>query len=174
MIEFDGTGGSFRGVGSDLPKGTIAADCNYIVAALLEEPELILDITCRESSTILPKQPRSIQANGAISSTSGCLINITIYGRSSLFEDLGSFFEDHDVHLQDPEDCTRIVPYHNPHKLPSGDGRVILTSDLMKRDAISTFIEDEQRGADLLDELTSQQDLAEAQQPPSIRAKLQR
>lgn len=167
-----GRDGSFHGLDSDLPKGTVSADSSYIITSLLDEPELILDMTCRKDDAAAQKQPRSSQANGAVSS-SKCLINITLYGRSSLFEDVGSFFEDYDRHLQDPESCKHIVPYHNPHKLPRSDGTVTLTSDLVKRVAASLFIED-QRGADLLDELTSQQDLAEAAQPPSIRSTLQR
>lgn len=165
--------GSFRGPDNTLPEGTISADSSYLVMALLDEPELVLDITCRKNSAAAPKQSRSTQANGAVPSTSGCLVDITLYGRASLFEDVGSFFEDHDVHLQDPESCKYDVPYQNPHKLPRNDGRVRMTSELGNKRAPILFIED-QRGTDLLDELTSHQDLAEAAQPPSIRSQLQR
>jgi SWI/SNF-related matrix-associated actin-dependent regulator of chromatin subfamily A3 len=165
--------GSFHGLDDGLPKGTVSADSNYIVTALLEEPELILDATCRKNPAIAPKQSCLTQVNGAVPSTSECLIDITLYGRSSLFDHVGSFFQDHDMHLQDPESCKHVVPYQNPHKLPRRDGRVIMTSELEKKGVSILFIEN-QRGADLLDELTSQQDLAEAAQPPSIRSKLQR
>lgn len=172
-IQLDGDG-CFRGLNDSLPTGSISAESTCIVAALLDEPELILDASCRKNPTIASRKSRASQVNGAKTSTSSCLIDIILYGRSYLYEEVGSFFEYHEVHLQDPENCKHIVPYHNPHKLPTSDGRELWTSELGKGAIIPLFIDKEQQGADLLDELTSQQDLTEAEQPPSVRSKLQR
>lgn len=158
----------------NLPKGKISTDSNIILAGLLDEPEIILEVSCKQDLSAAPKQARAKQVNSVTLTQRRCLVNIIIYGRSTLLEDVGSFFEDHDIHLQNPEGCQMIVPYNNPHKLPTSDGKMALTSDLSGSHANTVFIEEEQRGADLLDELTSQHDLAEAEQPPSIRTELQR
>lgn len=159
---------------NNLPKGNISTDSNIILAGLLDEPGISLEINCRQDLSAAPKQPRAKQINSVTLTMKRCLVNIIIYGRSTLLEDVGSFFEEHDIHLQNPEGCQMIVPYNNPHKLPTPDGQLILTSELSGPHSNTIFIEEEQRGADLLDELTSQHDLAEAEQPPSIRTGLQR
>jgi hypothetical protein len=164
--------GSFHGLNNGLHQGTVSAETKSIVSALLDEPELILDVTCHKHNAAVSKKSHPSQVNGAVSSTSKCLIDITLYGRSTIFEDVGSFFEDHEVHLQDPTSCKHIVPYHNPHRLPRNDGLVILTSDLGKKETTSLI--GDHRGPDLLDKLTSQQDLAEAAQPPSIKSRLRK
>lgn len=159
---------------NNLPKGKISTGSNIILAGLLDEPEIILEISCRQDMSTAPKQARAQQVNSVTLSMKRCLVNIIIYGRSSLLDDVGSFFEEHDIHLQNPEGCQMIVPYNNPHKLPAPDETVILTSDLKGPHTNPIFIIEEQRGAELLDELESQHDLAESEQPPSIQTMLQR
>ncbi|KAM0511546.1 hypothetical protein ACHAPE_009799 [Trichoderma viride] len=40
-----------------------------------------------------------------------------LFGPHSLFEDVGSFFEEYNLYLQDPVGCSQNVLYRNPHKL---------------------------------------------------------
>lgn len=157
-----------------MPQGSISPGSVHIVAALSAEKELVLEMTCRKDPTKPTKPTRPGQLNGSMPSIRKCLVDIIIYGPPSYFEEVGSFFEDHDIHLQDPEDCQLDLPYQNPHKLPNQDGKTMLTSESKRRTDQVLIIEEEQRGADLLDTLNSQQDLAETEQPPSIRTKLQR
>jgi SWI/SNF-related matrix-associated actin-dependent regulator of chromatin subfamily A3 len=173
-VYFGGTGGSFHGINNHLPEGKLSTDSDIILAGLLDEPEIILEISCRQDLSPAPKQSRAKQIHSVTLTMKRSLVNIIIYGRSTLLEDVGSFFEEHDIHLQHPEGCQMIVPYNNPHKLPTPDEKVVPTSDLGGPHSNTIFIEEEQRRADLLDELTSQHDLAEAEQPPSIRTELQK
>lgn len=101
-----------------------------IITALSGEKELVLEMTCRKAPTSPKKLTRTVPLNGAMSAMRKCLVDIIIYGPPSYFEDIGSFFEEREIHLQDPEDCQQDVPYQNPHRLPRRDGKIILTSEL--------------------------------------------
>ncbi len=106
-----------------------------------------------------------------------CSLWIIIYGLAYLYEDLGDFFQDYDIYLQDPRGCDRDVRYCNPHRLSSIDlASCPMTSELGLQEApFGAFnLEDAPRQPDLLTILDSQGDLPEAPQPDAIQTPLKR
>lgn len=97
-----------------------------------------------------------------------------MYGPIELFDDIGEYFEENEIFIQDPKGCNRDVRYCNPHRLSSLnlDGPIWTSQlggnvDLVETKEIST-------GPELLDILDSQSNLAEAPQPSAITTILER
>lgn len=102
-------------------------------------------------------------------------LSITIFGPLELFEEIGSFFQEHNVYLQDPLQCDRHVRYCNPHRLSSMDlERCIWTSDLGKITTQLFEVTSTVPIPEILDVIASTQELPEAEQPQSIRTALAR
>ena len=144
----------------------------YLTGALLGESALELEA----SSSVLDTPSKSIakdKSQRSIVSTRNCSLSIIIYGPIELFEDIGSFFQDYDIFLQDPVGCERNVQYCNPHRLPSLDATLTkFTSDFAKQSTRVIEMDDVDSHPELLDILNSQEELAETSQPPSLRTTL--
>ncbi|KAL6878767.1 SNF2 family N-terminal domain-containing protein [Trichoderma novae-zelandiae] len=145
-------------------KGLVDPGFTYITDALLGEQDLKLEVTCSLEAG------KSSKARFATPLSTPCRLNVTLFGDISLLEEVGSFFEDHDLYLQDPVGCSRNVLYRNPHKLCDASGPAMWTSDLGREHAKSAIIESTQPRPELIDVLNSQEDLVEAKQPGSIRS----
>jgi SWI/SNF-related matrix-associated actin-dependent regulator of chromatin subfamily A3 len=90
-----------------------------------------------------------------------------------LFEEIGTFFQEYDLYLQDPIGYKRNVRYCNPHRLRSPDTALTkFTSDLAKQLAHGVEMEDVDTLPELLDVLNSQEDLPETPQPRLIKTTL--
>lgn len=147
-------------------------DFIYLTNALFDEKALELEA----SSSILEDLSKSAgkgKSQRFPTLSRLCLLNIIIYGPIELFEDVGSFFQDYDLYLQDPVDCKQNVRYCNPHRLPLLDTSVTkFTSDVGKRLARVVEMEDVESLPELLDILDSQEDLPETPSPRSIETPL--
>ncbi|KAI0129639.1 SNF2 family N-terminal domain-containing protein [Xylariales sp. AK1849] len=103
-----------------------------------------------------------------------CTLDLTVYGESQDLSEIGRWFQDFDIHLQDPLESHFDVRYCNPHRLSSIDIR----SCAMVRDVIASnsrlVLREISALPDLLDTLNSHTDLNEAPQPRAIRTALQR
>lgn len=160
-------------VSSTVPafRGRIGPEFTFLTGDLLNENDLELEIT---ASSI---DDRTANSKGAAirlqGSSKPCRLSIVIYGPPSLFDDIGFYFQDYDIYLQDPIGCCRNVRYCNPHRLPSIDPSAhLFTFDLAIPTAAASTMEDLASRPELLDILDSQEDLAEAPQPPSIKTSL--
>lgn len=144
----------------------------YIINALLEERTLELEASlCIANDSLSPTS--RVKPFRSMRLLKPCSLGIIIYGPIDLSKDVGSFFEDYELYLQDPVGCKRNVRYCNPHRLPPLDGAVPkFTCDLGK--SLQQLIEMDDIGArpDLLESLNSQEVLPETPQPPSIRTSL--
>lgn len=149
-------------------KGQIDPGFAYITDALLDEKELELEITCSIDAT------QSSKTKFTTPLSTSCRLKVTLFGPVSLFEEVGSFFEDHNLFLQDPVNCSRNVLYRNPHKLSVDSGPALWTSDLDKEHSNFTLVEATQPRPELIDALNSQEDLVETKQPGSIRSMMKR
>lgn len=142
--------------------------------ALLEESGIELSVICFKD----PYHPSSAAQHNTFKQFEkalDCTMSITIYGPLELFEEIGSFFQEHDVYLQDPLHCDRHVRYCNPHRLSSADlEKCIWTSDLGKPTTQLVELTSTVPTPELLDAITSAQDLLEADQPQAIRTTLAR
>lgn len=101
-------------------------------------------------------------------------LQIIIYGPYDLYEEVGSFFENHDIYLQDPLECQRDIPYCNPHRLSRADPSTFLTTSMVAQlfAMTSNLLHDVKTLPELLDILNSLEDLSEATQPRSIKTTL--
>ena len=55
-------------------------------------------------------------------------LNIIIFGREGLEENVGEYLSKHKMYLQDPLGCERCVPYRNPHVIQPDSGDTVMTS----------------------------------------------
>jgi hypothetical protein len=134
---------------------------------LLSESTLQLFISCT------PKIEKPRQESCRTSIEVSCTLDITVHGPLHLFQELGTWFEEYAVYLQDPTVCHMDVRYCNPHRLSSED----LGSCPMVREVVSTvsgIIQEIAKEPDVLDILSRNCELEEAPQPVAIRATLQR
>lgn len=98
-------------------------------------------------------------------------LSAIIYGPLSLFYDVGDFFENCDICLQDPSGgCSRNVRYRNPHKLSGLDEDAPMTIDRQPTVSYGSYAEES--GRCYLDDLNFPQDLPEAPVPAAVRTVL--
>lgn len=152
-------------------RGSVSTQHRQLLQAILDETSIRIQVTCelnnrnngaRKTSRLLPQ-------------LISCSLSINLYGPKELFEEIGTFFQDYDIYLQDPLDCDMNVRYCNPHRLSSTDPSLCpLTYDL-KTNMLEAFeIQPKSRHSELLDNLDPQEDLPEASQPPEIQTQLER
>ncbi|KAF5553743.1 alpha mannosyltransferase [Fusarium phyllophilum] len=140
-------------------------------ASIEGKSELFLELNC--STLDSPSKPGpQIPGKRIPGYSAQCTLDIIIYGPLGLSQDVGSFFEEYDLYLQDPVNCKRNVRYHNPHRLSIDPSDVKYTFDLSKSTAPLATTIDIDDHSDLIDITLSHQDLAEAAQPRSIRTNL--
>jgi hypothetical protein len=102
-------------------------------------------------------------------------LEITVYGPLELFDEIGTWFEDYQVYLQDPQDCHIDVRYYNPHRLSSDDlSSCPLVSEVILKGSKTLHLESMPQQEDLLDMLGSHDDLEETEQPKVIKGSLRR
>ncbi|KAI1439376.1 hypothetical protein F5Y02DRAFT_424071 [Annulohypoxylon stygium] len=109
------------------------------------------------------------------SKLSQCMLEITVYGPLDLYDEIGSWFQEYEIYLQDPRTCHLDVKYYNPHRLLSDDLKSCpLVSELI--DLASSLIPLKQitQQTDMLGVLCHSTDLEETPQPAAIRATLKR
>ncbi|KAH7627454.1 SNF2 family N-terminal domain-containing protein [Sordaria sp. MPI-SDFR-AT-0083] len=161
--------------------GTILADITddshdwtLLTDALLNESGIELSVICLKGAYPLHQDVQH-KASKDFRKSMHCKLLITIFGSLEMFEDIGSFFQEYEVYLQDPTQCDRHVRYCNPHRLSSTDPeRCIWTSDLGKTTTQLVELAKTLPTPGILDAITSAQDLPEADQPRAIQTTLAR
>ncbi|XDG07064.1 hypothetical protein ABKA04_006679 [Annulohypoxylon sp. FPYF3050] len=140
-----------------------------MIQGLLDEPSLDLHVNC-----VLNMQPTKNKPSHN-SKLSQCMLEITVYGPLDLYDEIGSWFQEYEIYLQDPRTCHLDVKYYNPHRLSSDDLKSCpLVSEMI--DLASSLIPLKQitQQTDMLDVLCHSTDLEETPQPAAIRATLKR
>lgn len=140
--------------------------------ALLEESGIELSVICSKD-LYSPSSDVQHKAFKESRKALDCTLSITMFGPLELFEEIGSFFQEHNVYLQDPLQCNRHFRYCNPHRLSSTDlKRCVWTSDLGRTTTQLVELTGTVPTPELLDAITFTQDLPEANQPRGIRTAL--
>lgn len=140
-----------------------------MLQALLEEETLILHVSCSTETESTSKRAAPTYAQIP------CSLEITIYGPFELFELFGSFFQEYENYLQDPRTCHLNVRYCNPHRLSSEEHNAYpLVSEVVSPPTGLIHLQDVVERPDLLDILSGQEELEEAQQPLLILSALHR
>ncbi|KAI8721575.1 Helicase ATP-binding domain-containing protein [Fusarium sp. LHS14.1] len=135
-------------ISEEYPKisGHVLSDHGQMIQNLLEDETLDLYVSCTIPDSQGPTQQktRSIPLQ--------CTLEITVYGPSDIFDEIGEWFEEYQVYLQDPRECHINAKYYNPHRL-----------------LLMNFPLSIPQQKDLLDDLDSQDDLEETAQPTVIK-----
>ncbi len=140
-----------------------------MIQGLLEENSLQLFVTCAVDA-----EPTVRKSSRAISQLP-CTLDITVYGPRDLLEEIGDWFQEYDVYLQDPLLCHLDVKYFNPHKLSADDiDSCPMVSDVVRQVSRSLQLQDVADRPDLLDVLSNGSELEETEQPAVIRPALKK
>jgi len=149
--------------------GFILPKDRQLVEGLLAEATLILHTSCTLEIAIHKRLtlPTSSQVS--------CTLEITVYGPYELFDEIGEWFQEYNMYLQDPRICHVDVRYCNPHKFASNDlsSSPFLSQVVAQASATIQFQELIER-PDILDIISGQEDLTEAKSPFLVRTALHR
>lgn len=152
-------------------RGTVSTEHGQLLQAILDETAIRTQATC----VLDDRNNGSRKSAGLLPQLIPCSLSINLYGPKELFEEIGIFFQDYDIYLQDPSDCDLNVRYFNPHCLSSMDSSLCPMTYDLKINLLEAFeIQPTSRHSELLDALDPQEDLPEAAQPAAIRTQLER
>ncbi|QKX62057.1 uncharacterized protein TRUGW13939_09213 [Talaromyces rugulosus] len=131
-------------------KGTVSTQHTQLLQAILDESSIRIQATCTWDEKGIEAQC----LNSILPKLIPCSLSFTLYGPMELCEELGTFFQDHEIYLQDPLNC---------------DVNVLQT------DILEVFdVQGIPHQSYLLEILDQQEDLPEASQPSIIQAQLER
>ncbi|KEY72977.1 hypothetical protein S7711_04650 [Stachybotrys chartarum IBT 7711] len=151
-------------------RGRLHTNHGAMMQGLLDDKSLKLFVTF--TSNAMEQDMRNSAQSSAVMP---CTLDIVVYGPSYVYEEIGSWFEDYEIFLQDPRTCHLDTKYFNPHRLSSLDAsqRPPLSEVVLKYSTLIQLSEISQR-PDLLSALSITQDLEEAPQPLGVRTALKR
>ncbi|RWA06777.1 hypothetical protein EKO27_g8325 [Xylaria grammica] len=159
----------FQSIDDELISGQVRSNHTSMIHGLLEEDTLQLFFSCvinKNPSTSNPRRSLKILP---------CSVEVTIYGPLELLQEVGDWFQEQDIYLQDPRLCHLDVKYCNPQKLSTGEIETCpLVSEVIAKRKLSFEMQVIQSQIGFLDTLKSRDDLYEAQQPTAIRSILKR
>jgi hypothetical protein len=140
-----------------------------MIQGLLDEQVLDLHVSCTLDGE--PTTRKSSRSSAQLL----CVLDITVYGPLELFEEIGNWFQEYEVYLQDPRVCHLDVRYCNPQRLSSDDlDSCPLVSEVISQTSRLVHLQDITERPDLLDILSSHIELDETPQPAVIRTVLKR
>jgi hypothetical protein len=147
-------------------RGRIQTEHTQLLEGMMDEQTLDLRIICTVDARPVVKK------RGRTQMLWPCTLDVTVYGPFELFDELGNWFQDYEVHLQDPRVCHLDTKYCNPQRLSSVRPWPMV-SDIVSQRLFLTPREIPER-SDFLDILSSHVDLEETLQPLAIRTGLKR
>ncbi|KAF8856920.1 hypothetical protein BDZ45DRAFT_715184 [Acephala macrosclerotiorum] len=148
--------------------GRIPTEYGEMIQGLIDEPTVTLHVSCVIDDKPTAKKPsRKFELLP-------CVLEITVYGSLEIFEEIGTWFQGHEIYLQDPRSCHMEVKYYNPQRLSAHDLDTcpLLSKVVSNRSVLD--LQDITQRPDPLDILSSHVDLEETPQPSVIRAALKR
>lgn len=147
-------------------RGHIQPEHSQMLQGLLEEESLVIHIVC----IIGDRAPSKKRARSV--TLQPCTLELSVYGPKDLFDDIGSWFQDYEIYLQDPRICHLEAKYCNPQRLSSDN---LSASPLVSEVVTRTLVlmpKEVPELHDFLELLSSHVDLEETPQPSAIRATL--
>ncbi|KAI8626352.1 hypothetical protein F5Y19DRAFT_447177 [Xylariaceae sp. FL1651] len=146
-------------------RGRVQTEHGQMLEGLLDEKTLILRTICTvDARPVAKKRSRTYMMWP-------CTLDITVYGPFNLCAEIGVWFQDYEVYLQDPRVCHLDTIYCNPHRLSSSINAWPLVSEVVSKNLFMAPMELPER-PDFLDILSSHIDLEETPQPSAIRTAL--
>ncbi|KAJ3569743.1 hypothetical protein NPX13_g5978 [Xylaria arbuscula] len=141
--------------------GRIPSEYAQMLEDMMDEETLDLCTVCTIDARLVAKK------RGRTYMLWPCTLEITVYGPFELFDSLGKWFQDYEVHLQDPRVCHLETLYCNPQRLSSVSPWPFV-SEVVSQGMFLVPREVPER-PDFLDILSSHVDLEETPQPLAIQ-----
>ncbi|KAI0133166.1 SNF2 family N-terminal domain-containing protein [Hypoxylon sp. NC0597] len=149
--------------------GRIQSMHGQMIQGLLDEPTLDLHVNCVLNMQLT--KSRSFRNSKLLP----CTLEVTVYGPLELYEEIGSWFQEYEIYLQDPRICHSDLRYCNPQRLSSDDlGYYPFVSEIISLTSLLRPSQHVAEQTDMLDILSNSTDLEETPQPEAIRATLKR
>ncbi|KAI1124795.1 SNF2 family N-terminal domain-containing protein [Nemania abortiva] len=150
-------------------KGRIHSTHSQMIQGLLDEQTLDLHVDCILDMQLTKRKP--LQNSFLLP----CTLEITVYGPLELYGEIGSWFQEYEIYLQDPRICHLDVRYCNPQRLSSYNFEFCpLVSEVVKLASSLIPLQHIAEQTDMLQILSNSVDLEETPQPEAIRATLKR
>ncbi|KAF2017851.1 hypothetical protein BU24DRAFT_432428 [Aaosphaeria arxii CBS 175.79] len=147
--------------------GVILPQYGQMIQGLLDDSTLLLYSSCSVDDD------GPVRSNAKSYSQSTCTLEITVYGPTDLFDEIGEWFQEYNIYLQDPRSCDMDVKYWNPQRLSSIDFKLCpYVSQVVLLGSSPAKFQEIDEEPDLLDIISGQDDLEEAEPPALIRATL--
>ncbi|RYP13216.1 hypothetical protein DL765_006988 [Monosporascus sp. GIB2] len=150
-------------------RGKVQAMYSQMIQGLLDEPNIMVYGYCS-----LKNERSSTRSQSTRETYLDCTLTITLYGSMNLFEDIGSWFQEYGVYLQDPRKAHRDARYCNPHRLSYDPGRCPTIQDICANQSRPLMVQSLAKESDFLDLLDGHLDLEETPQPQLIFTSLKR
>lgn len=151
-------------------RGRLRTDYGQMVQGLLDDKTLKLFVVCSPSQVA-----RNLQKPSKFSTAVPCSLEVVVYGPSDLSEEIGSWFQDYDVYLQDPRVCHLDARYCNPHRLSFDElTRCSLLSEVVSKPPSLMQLSEVYLKPDLLETLSGNPNLEETRQPAGIISTLKK
>ncbi|KAI0883701.1 SNF2 family N-terminal domain-containing protein [Annulohypoxylon maeteangense] len=161
--------GMFSLEGKEDMSGRIQSAHSQMIHGLLEEQTLELHVNCVLNTH--SAKTKSFRKSKLLP----CILEITVYGPLDLYDEIGSWFQEYEIYLQDPRICHLDVRYYNPHRLSSDNLEShTLVSEVINKNLALIPLQHVVEQTDMLDVLSNSADLEETPQPEAIRATLKK
>lgn len=141
-----------------------------MIQGLIDETSLQLETICAiDKTTDTTKSERAPKSRS-------CSISIIVYGPLELFDEIGSWFQDCGIYLQDPVGAAKQdLKYCNPHRLSVRNFQSCSRiSELVLPNSNTVNIEERKKELDFLDTSSNHSELEAAPQPSAIRSLLKK
>jgi hypothetical protein len=150
-------------------KGHIAPEHGFMLQNLLDSG-LELLATCNFDTE------KPCKTTSRKTGLPACKLDIAVYGPYTMLGEIGEWFEENDVYLQDPRICLRDAKYCNPQRLfPSSLGEFAMVSSVVTQVSRYHIRLRDITDDDFLDKyLGSKIVLEETDQPSAVRTNLKR
>ncbi|KAK6866330.1 hypothetical protein PG995_002858 [Apiospora arundinis] len=149
-------------------QGRLHTDHGSMMQGLLDDESLKLFVACTPSKVEhnTKRGPRRVLSVP-------CTLDVVIYGPSDMYDEIGTWFEDYNIYLQDPRKCYLDAFYFNPHRLSSADTSCLpLVSAIVNKPTIPLQFSKINQHPDLLSNLGGTSSLEETPQPDGVRTDL--
>jgi hypothetical protein len=152
--------------------GKFAPEIIDMLEQLINDGGLVLHFTCTPESG-----HQSTNRSRFAAVTVACTLSLILYGPPERCDEVGQFFQDSELYLQDPKGCELNTRYCNPHRLSSmklEECPMTFSLELPTIHLDEAIFQQISSDADILDIFNAQQNLPETQQPDAIYSQLKR
>jgi len=139
---------------------------------LMNDGDLLLHFTCTPEAA---HQSANRSRHAAMNVS--CRLSLIVYGPPERCDEVGAFFQDSELYLQDPKGCELNTKYCNPHRLSSMEFEecpMTFSLELPSMRQDEAIFQHISSSADILDIFNAQQNLPESPQPDAIQSQLKR